>query len=111
MRPLPQAGRGGACCTASSATAQRPRRGGTPGVCCARPKTGARQMSGENCLAGMKVLDLTQFEAGPSCTEALPWGGADVVKIENPGAGDPGRNIGRTDPNADALYFLQYNSK
>jgi crotonobetainyl-CoA:carnitine CoA-transferase CaiB-like acyl-CoA transferase len=67
-------------------------------------------MSGENCLAGMKVLDLTQFEAGPSCTEALAWLGADVVKIENPGAGDPGRSIGRTSPQADALYFLQYNS-
>ena len=47
-------------------------------------------MSGENCLAGLKILDLTQFEAGPSCTEALAWLGADVVKIENPGAGDPG---------------------
>jgi len=67
-------------------------------------------MSGENCLAGMKVLDLTQFEAGPSCTEALAWMGADVVKIENPGAGDPGRNIGRTAADKDALYFLQYNS-
>src|SRR5215469_10574673 len=64
----------------------------------------------EACLTGMKVLDLTQFEAGPSCPEALAWMGADVVKVENPGAGDPGRNIGRTDPNADALYFLQYNS-
>ena len=39
-------------------------------------------MSGENCLAGLKILDLTQFEAGPSCTEALAWMGADVVKIE-----------------------------
>jgi crotonobetainyl-CoA:carnitine CoA-transferase CaiB-like acyl-CoA transferase len=58
----------------------------------------------------MKVLDLTQFEAGPSCTEALAWLGADVVKIENPGAGDPGRSLGRTSPQADALYFLQYNS-
>ena len=67
-------------------------------------------MSGENCLAGMKVLDLTQFEAGPSCTEALAWLGADVVKIENPAAGDPGRSLGRTSPQADALYFLQYNS-
>jgi crotonobetainyl-CoA:carnitine CoA-transferase CaiB-like acyl-CoA transferase len=58
----------------------------------------------------MKVLDLTQFEAGPSCTEALAWMGADVVKVENPGAGDPGRAVGRTAADADALYFLQYNS-
>jgi crotonobetainyl-CoA:carnitine CoA-transferase CaiB-like acyl-CoA transferase len=67
-------------------------------------------MSGENCLAGLKILDLTQFEAGPSCTEALAWLGADVVKIENPGAGDPGRLLGRTVAGTDALYFLQYNS-
>ena len=67
-------------------------------------------MSGENCLTGLKVLDLTQFEAGPSCTEALAWMGADVVKVENPGAGDPGRSSGRTAPGVDALYFLQYNS-
>src|SRR5262249_47750008 len=79
------------------------------GVMCARQKR-ERAMSGENCLAGMKVLDLTQFEAGPSCSEALAWMGADVVKIENPGAGDPGRNIGRTAADKDALYFLQYNS-
>src|ERR1700704_5537975 len=51
------------------------------------------QMSGENCLAGLKILDLTQFEAGPSCTEALAWMGADVVKVENPRDGDPGRSV------------------
>lgn len=66
-------------------------------------------MSGENCLAGLRILDLSQFEAGPSCTEALAWMGADVVKIENPKVGDPGRTAGRTDAN-DALYFLQYNA-
>jgi crotonobetainyl-CoA:carnitine CoA-transferase CaiB-like acyl-CoA transferase len=66
-------------------------------------------MSGENCLAGLKILDLTQFEAGPSCTEALAWMGADVVKVENPRDGDPGRSVaGKTAK--DALYFLQYNA-
>ena len=67
-------------------------------------------MSGENWLEGLKILDLTQFEAGPSCTEALAWMGADVVKVENPKVGDPGRGIGRTGTNVDAQYFLQYNS-
>ncbi|NKC13717.1 MAG: formyl-CoA transferase [Gammaproteobacteria bacterium] len=67
-------------------------------------------MSGENCLTGLKVLDLTQFEAGPSCTEALAWLGADVVKVENPRVGDPGRGIGRSGSEVDAQYFLQYNS-
>src|ERR1700734_1757990 len=66
-------------------------------------------MAGENCLTGMKVLDLTQFEAGPSCTEALAWMGADVVKVENPKSGDPGRTAGGK-PGQDANYFLQYNA-
>jgi len=67
-------------------------------------------MSGENCLQGLKILDFTQFEAGPSCTEALAWLGADVVKVENPGVGDPGRSTGRHRPEVDANYFLQYNA-
>src|SRR6201993_1687299 len=63
----------------------------------------------ETCLTGVKVLDLTQFEAGPSCTEALAWMGADVVKVENPKVGDPGRTAGGK-PGQDAYYFLQYNA-
>jgi crotonobetainyl-CoA:carnitine CoA-transferase CaiB-like acyl-CoA transferase len=62
-----------------------------------------------NCLSGVRVLDLSQFEAGPSCTEALAWLGAEVVKIENPNAGDPGRTI-LSDPERDSFYFLIFNA-
>src|SRR2546430_1326781 len=58
-----------------------------------------------NCLAGIKVLDLTQFEAGTSCTEALAWMGAEVVKVENPKGGESGR-LGVPDP----YYFMAYNA-
>lgn len=64
--------------------------------------------SSDTCLAGMKVVDLSQFEAGPSCTEALAWMGAEVVKIENPKGGDPMR--GAHDDVYHHYQFLQYNA-
>jgi formyl-CoA transferase len=62
------------------------------------------------CLKGMRVLDLSQFEAGPSCTEALAWLGAEVVKVENPKLGDPGRASVFGSPDKDSHYFLVFNA-
>jgi crotonobetainyl-CoA:carnitine CoA-transferase CaiB-like acyl-CoA transferase len=61
-------------------------------------------------LSGVKIVDLTQFEAGPSCTEALAWLGADVVKIENPKMGDPGRRLRPGKPDDDPYYFHVFNA-
>jgi formyl-CoA transferase len=58
-------------------------------------------------LDGLKILDLTQYEAGTSCTQMLAWLGADVVKVERPGIGDPGRHTERGPD--DSLYFLTFN--
>jgi crotonobetainyl-CoA:carnitine CoA-transferase CaiB-like acyl-CoA transferase len=63
-----------------------------------------------DCLEGIKIVDFTQFEAGPSCTEALAWLGAEVVKIENPTTGDPGRRQQVGKPDNDPWYFHQFNA-
>jgi crotonobetainyl-CoA:carnitine CoA-transferase CaiB-like acyl-CoA transferase len=61
-------------------------------------------------LSGIRVVDFTQFEAGPSCTEALAWLGAEVVKIENPKTGDPGRRLRPGHPDDDPYYFHMFNA-
>lgn len=58
-------------------------------------------------LDGMKVLDLTQYEAGTTSTQYLAWFGADVVKVERPEVGDPGRNV--AGGGSDSLYFMSFN--
>ena len=64
----------------------------------------------KGALSGVRILDLTQFEAGPSCTEALAWLGAEVVKLENPKGGDQGRLAASEDGVTDAHYFLIFNA-
>lgn len=61
-------------------------------------------------LRGVRVVDFTQFEAGPSSTEALAWLGAEVVKIENPKTGDPGRRLRPGQPDDDPYYFHMFNA-
>ncbi len=61
-------------------------------------------------LDGMRVLDMTQYEAGTSCTQALAWLGADVVKIEAPEYGDPGRGVGRSENKDYSAYFCAWNA-
>ncbi|MCY4655894.1 MAG: CoA transferase, partial [Gammaproteobacteria bacterium] len=61
-------------------------------------------------LDGLRILDMTQYEAGTSCTQALAWLGADVVKIEPPNVGDPGRGVGRTQEKRYSTYFCNWNA-
>ncbi len=63
-----------------------------------------------DCLSGVRVLDLSRFEAGPSCSEVLAFLGAEVVKVENPEGGDPSRGAFGGPENQDSWYFLLLNA-
>jgi formyl-CoA transferase len=60
-------------------------------------------------LDGVKILDFTHVQSGPTCTQLLAWFGADVIKVEKAGSGDVTRDQLRDVPDADSLYFTMLN--
>ncbi len=63
----------------------------------------------EKALSGVKILDMTHVQSGPTCTQLLGWFGADVIKVERPGVGDATRGQLRDIPDVDSLYFTMLN--